>query len=881
MNKLLPTSLISRLISSFLLLSVVTVSWAGYIAFTRAREALKESVFERLEAVVTLKEGELNRWIDQQQQSVLFLARLPAVQAQTKVLLTYAESEPNYQLAYEQLIQSLGDLANAYPDLEEIFILSNAGGEIIISTDPTHKGEYRVQDRYFTEGKGQTFVQNVYASPVTLKPTMTIATPLQDPQGEQLGVLAAHINLKRMDQIIQKRTGLGMSGETYLVDSLNLFVSADQFSSGPSARGVHSDGIDTALQGADGRGLYLNYEDTPVVGVYHWVEERELALLAEMRQSEAFAPAQQLAVTILIVGVISAVILSIGIYLLSRQIAHPIQDLVATAQAIRGGDLSRRAKRTGLDELDDLAETFNQMTGQLRQTLTDLEGRVTELAETNAILEEQIAERQRAEGSLRESETKYRTIFENSKDVIFITTATGKVIDISPACFDVFGYTRSEMLNLNIEDFCANLDSHLKFQATLEQHDAGSDFEIQMNKKDGTEFDCLMAINVRQEDDGTISGYQGIMRDITERKHAERLLANYNQVLTTQVKERTQALSEALENLKATQEELIQSEKMAALGQLVAGVAHEINTPLGAIRSSVENITGFLSQNLVWLPTFFQELSPERQQEFMALLNQSNQFTIPLSSREKRKIRRKLSRHLEVEEIPNADTIADTLVDIGLYEEVDPFLPLLKAENSRTILDMAYQFSTLQKSAQTIATATDRAAKVVFALKTYARYDRQGEKVEADITHGIETVLTLYYNQLKHGVELIRDYIDLPSIFCYPDELNQVWTNLIHNALHAMDNKGTLKIKTAQISRTLNGSHEKNYVVVSITDDGKGIPPEIQPKIFDPFFTTKPPGEGSGLGLDIIKKIIEKHEGVIEVESIPGQTTFTVSLPIN
>jgi two-component system, NtrC family, sensor kinase len=116
-----------------------------------------------------------------------------------------------------------------------------------------------------------------------------------------------------------------------------------------------------------------------------------------------------------------------------------------------------------------------------------------------------------------------------------------------------------------------------------------------------------------------------------------------------------------------------------------------------------------------------------------------------------------------------------------------------------------------------------------------------------------------------------RNFAELPPILCYPDELNQVWTNLIHNALQAMEYRGTLKIDVAQAA---------NQIVISLTDSGKGIPPEDMPKIFDPFFTTKPAGEGSGLGLDIVQKIVKKHQGSITVDSIPGKTTFTVSLPI-
>lgn len=336
---------------------------------------------------------------------------------------------------------------------------------------------------------------------------------------------------------------------------------------------------------------------------------------------------------------------------------------------------------------------------------------------------------------------------------------------------------------------------------------------------------------------------------------------------------KNQDLEAIVQQLKNTQEQLIQSEKMAALGQLVAGIAHEINTPLGAIRSSVENIADFLKENLLQFPYFFHSLTPKQQEYFLEILQRSSQQRTSLSSKEKRQLKKFLIQELEAEEISNADTIADTLVDLGIYDRISTLMPLLQDENGSQILERAYQVASIQKSTDTIRTATEKAAKVVFALKNYARYDHSGEKVRSQITEGIETVLTLYNNQLKHGIEVTRNYeSNLPTLLCYPDELNQVWTNLIHNAIQAMDYKGHLII---------NVTHEGNSLLVRITDNGKGISTEIMPRIFDPFFTTKPPGEGSGLGLDIVQKIIQKHEGKIYVESIPGQTTFTVNLPFD
>lgn len=342
--------------------------------------------------------------------------------------------------------------------------------------------------------------------------------------------------------------------------------------------------------------------------------------------------------------------------------------------------------------------------------------------------------------------------------------------------------------------------------------------------------------------------------------------------LQNKLKQKNEELTVTLAQLRETQNQLVHSEKMAALGQLIAGIAHEINTPLGAIRSSIGNITNFLENNLETLPVFFKQLSPERQEEFLRLMKTSNQQTYSLSTREKREFKRGMKQQLDVEGIENADSLASILVNIGLQGNLQQFLPLLKDPDSENIIKTAYDLASIQRSAKTIAIATERAAKVVFALKSYARYDLTGQKVQVNIPEGIETVLTLYQNQLKQGVEVIKNYQDrLPGVLCYPDELNQVWTNLIHNALQAMENKGTLIIDVTQ---------QDALVEISITDSGHGIPTEILPKIFEPFFTTKPVGEGSGLGLDIVRQIIEKHQGKIDVDSVPGKTTFKVCLPI-
>ena len=206
-----------------------------------------------------------------------------------------------------------------------------------------------------------------------------------------------------------------------------------------------------------------------------------------------------------------------------------------------------------------------------------------------------------------------------------------------------------------------------------------------------------------------------------------------------------------------------------------------------------------------------------------------------------------------------------------VYQTWPGLMPLLTADDADRWIALAYHLTQLRRSSENSAIAAQRAAKIVTALKTYAHFDRRGEKVETDVLGGLETVLELYHNPIKHGIQVIRHYGELPTLMGYPDELIQLWSNLVQNALQAMGQQGTL---------TLTARAHDQAIQITLADTGPGIPRELQERIFQPFFTTKPIGEGSGLGLDIVQKIIEKHEGQITLTSEPGNTQFTVTLPL-
>jgi two-component system NtrC family sensor kinase len=330
--------------------------------------------------------------------------------------------------------------------------------------------------------------------------------------------------------------------------------------------------------------------------------------------------------------------------------------------------------------------------------------------------------------------------------------------------------------------------------------------------------------------------------------------------------------AQALEDQHAAEAHLVHSEKMAALGQLIAGVAHEINTPIGAIKSSGRNISEALDSALVALPLLLDELDSAHRLQFSALIKRATQSKALLTTREERTIVRAVTEQLEAMGLDQARHRAGLLVQLQAHTNLESILPLLRHPAVDRILDTAHGIATITTNSDNINTAVDRVAKIIFALKSFSRFGGVQVWTESDLREGLETVLTIYQNQIKHGIELVRNFEELPPVRCLPDEINQVWTNLVHNALQAMDHKGNL---------TLGLRRDGDNALVSVTDTGCGMTPEVRERIFDAFFTTKPAGEGTGLGLDIVRKIVEKHGGKIFVESEVGRgSTFTVSLPI-
>ncbi|MFA5242733.1 MAG: ATP-binding protein [Sulfuricella sp.] len=290
-------------------------------------------------------------------------------------------------------------------------------------------------------------------------------------------------------------------------------------------------------------------------------------------------------------------------------------------------------------------------------------------------------------------------------------------------------------------------------------------------------------------------------------------LALENIQLQLDQQRRIAELQASNQKLEEAQGQLLQAEKMASIGQLAAGVAHEINNPVGYVASNISALGRYVN-------------------DLLSLLDAYEQLDGTLSG--------------DAPELLALRALKEKVNLTYLREDLHDLL----AESKEGL---------------------ERVKKIVLDLKTFSHVD-QSEWQITDLHQGLESTLNIVWNELKYKAEVVKEYGNLPEIECLPSQLNQVFMNLMVNAAHAIENHGTITLRTGQAGE---------QVWVEVADSGKGIAPEHLNRIFDPFFTTKPVGKGTGLGLSLSYGIVKKHHGQIEVDSTPGQgTTFRVWLPL-
>jgi PAS domain S-box-containing protein len=444
--------------------------------------------------------------------------------------------------------------------------------------------------------------------------------------------------------------------------------------------------------------------------------------------------------------------------------------------------------------------------------------------------------------ALERSEALFRSMAETVACGVVIHQG-GRAVYVNPSVERLTGFSRDELLGLHYWEFGhEEYQAHLKArgEARLRGEPVSRTYEFRLRTKNGEPRWAEMSAALTE-----IDGKPSVMAtffDITDRKRAQDALRHAHDELEQLVAKRTEELetaNRALESdierrkrvedelrqrnielnrlnnrLNETQGQLLQSEKLASIGQLAAGVAHEINNPIG-----------FVYSNLGTLERYLDDL-----------------FTL-------------------------IDAYERCEATVGAEDPAVAELRDLKGD-----LEVAYLKQDIPALMQETRDGIARVKKIVQDLKDFARGDSSDEWQWADVHKGLDSTLNIVHNEIKYKAEVVKQYGELPEIECLPSQLNQVFMNMLVNAAHAIQEHGTITLRTGA---------QAEEIWVEISDTGQGIAPEHLDRIFDPFFTTKPIGKGTGLGLSIAYGIVQKHRGRIEVQSeVAAGTTFRIILPV-
>ena len=894
---------------SFLITVLILTIIAGTIFYLAARDGLQKSIYNELTAVLDSRCDHIETYLKMLEASVGQLSRSLTLMDFLKIS---DKESPERNEAFEAAMKRLASTKEANPAIAE-FLLMDKTGKVVAASSESIVGLDRSMDSFFLGGQKETFIKDVYYSEIYQEPLMAVSVPLLDSvTGELLGVLAARVRLNDLNNIVANRTGMGETGEIYIVNEYGYMITPSRFEKSTVLKEkVDSEPVrqvrlhkDKAHVLPDNKTvvIYTDYRGELVLGAHEYVPQMRWAVIAEIDEKEAFQPLAKISMVFLVILFVVPIAGWLLGILIARLITAPLRRLRKGIEMVGTGNLDHKIDTGTKDEAGQLSRAFDTMTQHLKESTTSIESLIIE-----------IAERKKAEDAIAAAKNYTENIIKSMFDTLIVINPDGKIRSINEATAVLLGYEEEELIGKPFGTIVAEeeeegifKDGHLE---KLIGEGSVRDYELSYKAKDGRVVPVLLsgALMRKVECPGNapsadcpefkkkgmhcekLQGIVVVAKDITERKKSQEALRESEKKYRNLFKGSRDAImtlgpppwkftagnQAAIEMFMAKDEdEFVSCEpwKLSPERQPDGRASDE------KAKEMIEKALREGSHLFEWT---HKRISGEEFSATVLLsrLEQDEYIFLQATVRDitERKQMDEALKEAQEQLFQTSKLASLGQLSAGAAHEINNPLAGIVGFTEATLLDLKNERIAPERIAhdlKIILKNAERCKVIISNLLNFARA-KELQRQESDINSLIDDALALVeYKTAAQNIKVVKKYEkNARKVSIDQDQMMQVLINVISNAQNAMPDGGELLVRTGS---------EDNFALIEFKDTGIGIEKENLLKVFDPFFTTREPGQGVGLGLSISYSIMKRHEGSIEAKS-DGKNkgaSFIIKIPV-